>query len=53
MKIYHLVLPLIDEDKPKCFICHKLVESMEELKMHQKSTHKEFFEKYEKNNVEN
>jgi len=26
---------------------------MEELKMHQKSTHKEFFEKYEKNGVEN
>ena len=53
MKIDHLVLPLIDEDKPKCFICHKLFASMEELKMHQKSTHKEFFEKYEKNDVEN
>jgi hypothetical protein len=53
MKIYHLVLPLIDEDKPKCFICHKLFESMEKLKLHQESTHKEFFEKYEKNGVEN
>ena len=53
MKIYHLVLPLIDEDKPKCFICHKLFQNMEELKMHQDSTHKEFFEKYENEEVGN
>ncbi len=53
MKIDHLVLPLIDEDKPKCFIFNKLFDSMEELHIHQKSTHKEFFEKYEKNYVEN
>ena len=53
MKIYHLVLPLIDEDKPKCFICHKLFESMEKLKRHQESNHKEFFDQYEKNDVEN
>jgi hypothetical protein len=48
-----LVLPLIDEDKPKCFICHKLFQNMEELKIHQESTHKEFFEKYEKEEVGN
>ena len=53
MKTYHLVLALIDEDKPKCFICHKLFESMEKLKMHQESTHKEFFAKYAKTDVEN
>ena len=53
MKIHHLVLPLIDEDKPKCFICHKLFQNMEELKTHQESMHKEFFEKYENNGVEN
>jgi quinol monooxygenase YgiN len=53
MKTCHLVLPLIDEDKPKCYICHKIFENIEELKTHQKSTHKEFFEKYEKNGVEN
>ena len=53
MKTYHLVLPLIDEDKPKCFVCHKLFQSIEELKAHQESTHKEFFEKYQKHDIEN
>ena len=53
MKIQHLVLPLIDEDKPKCLICHELFEDMEKLKMHQESTHKEIFEKYENDNTEN
>ena len=53
MKTYQLVLPLIDEEKPKCFICHKMFEGMGELKIHQESTHKEFFEKYEKTDIEN
>ena len=53
MEIYHLVLPLIDEDKPKCFICNELFDGMEELKMHHESAHKEFFEKDENSNSEN
>jgi quinol monooxygenase YgiN len=48
-----MVLPLIDENKPKCFICHDLFEDMEELKKHQESIHKEFFEKYKNENTEN
>jgi len=42
-----LVLPLIDENKPKCYLCHELFENMEKLKTHLESNHKEFFEKYE------
>jgi len=47
-----LVLPLIDEDKPKCFVCHEMFEDMEKLKKHQEVNHKEFFQKFEKNDSE-
>ena len=40
-----LVLPLIDEHKPKCYLCHELFEDMDSLKKHQDSKHKEFFDK--------
>ena len=43
-----MVLPLIDENKPKCYLCHELFEDMKGLKTHLESSHKEFFEKYEK-----
>ncbi len=44
-----MVLPLVDEDNPKCFLCHKGFDDIEELKNHQQSTHKEFFEFHDKN----
>ena len=44
-----MVLPLIDENKPKCYLCHELFEDMEGLKTHLESRHKDFFEKYKKN----
>ena len=47
-----MVLPLIDENKPKCYLCHELFEDMKELNLHLKSSHKEFFEKYEKDYTE-
>ncbi len=46
-----MVLPLIDEDKPKCFLCHKMFNDVNELKKHQNSIHSEFFEFHEKNNT--
>jgi quinol monooxygenase YgiN len=52
-KYASLVLPLIDENKPKCYLCHEMFENMEDLKKHQESRHKEFFDKYEKYNTEN
>ena len=44
-----MVLPLVDEHKPKCYLCHDGFEDLKELQDHQKTTHKEFFEFHEKN----
>ncbi len=44
-----MVLPLVDEHKPKCYLCHEGFENLEELKEHQNDAHKEFFEFHEKN----
>ena len=43
-----MVLPLVDEDKPKCYVCHDGFENIEQLREHQNSNHKEFFESIEK-----
>lgn len=43
-----MVLPLVDENKPKCYLCHEGFENMEELRKHQQSTHKDYFEFHEK-----
>ena len=45
-----MVLPLVDEHKPKCYLCHKGFENVEELREHQNSTHIDFFEENEKQN---
>ena len=44
-----MVLPLVDEFKPKCFLCHKMFDNIDSLKKHQNSMHSEFFEFHEKN----
>ena len=41
--IYSMVLPLVDEDKPKCCMCHVGFKDVRELREHQKLIHKEFF----------
>ena len=46
-----MVLPLADESKPKCFLCHKMFDDIDSLKTHQNLTHGEFFEFHEKNEV--
>lgn len=43
-----MVLPLVDEHKPKCYLCHEGFENLESLREHQNSKHKEFFESHEK-----
>ncbi|MGY5152306.1 MAG: hypothetical protein ACW9XA_08565 [Candidatus Nitrosopumilus sp. bin_6a] len=45
-----MVLPLIDEHKPKCYLCHEGFENIDKLREHQNSTHVDFFEKNEKQN---
>ena len=39
-----MVLPLVDEDKPKCFLCHDTFDDYEDLREHQETKHKDFFE---------
>ena len=43
-----MVMPLVDEDKPKCYLCHKDFENIEKLRNHQNNAHKDFFESHEK-----
>ena len=42
-----MVLPLVDEDKPKCFLCHQGFENMEKLHDHLQTAHKDYFEFHE------
>ena len=51
-KYASLVLPLIDENKPKCYLCHELFENMADLKKHQELKHYEFFAKFEKDDTD-
>ncbi|MCI4432469.1 MAG: hypothetical protein JHC41_02525 [Nitrosopumilus sp.] len=44
-----MVLPLVDEDKLKCYLCHRGFENIEKLREHQNTEHMEFFESHEKN----
>lgn len=43
-----MVLPLVDENKPKCYLCHEGFENIEQLRKHQNTKHKDFFESHEK-----
>ena len=42
-----MVLPLVDEHKPKCYLCHEGFEDIEKLKEHHNTAHSEFFESNE------
>ena len=43
-----MVLSLVDEHKPKCYLCHDGFENIQVLRVHQKSVHSDFFEENEK-----
>ncbi|MCV0392119.1 MAG: hypothetical protein K5790_02365 [Nitrosopumilus sp.] len=45
-----MVLPLVDENKPKCYLCHKGFENIEKLREHQNLAHKDYFKENEKQN---
>lgn len=36
--MYCMVLPLVDEDKPKCYLCHARFDNIDELREHQQTT---------------
>ena len=46
-----MVLPLVDEHKPKCYLCHDGFDSIEDLRNHQNTEHKDFFESNEKQSM--
>ncbi|HET7344485.1 MAG TPA: hypothetical protein VFJ05_01265 [Nitrososphaeraceae archaeon] len=39
-----MVLSMVDQHKPKCYLCSNVFESLEELRKHQEDSHKEFVE---------
>jgi len=43
-----MVLPLVDEHKPKCYLCHEGFENIEKLREHQKIKHLDVIESNEK-----
>tara|TARA_B110000467_G_scaffold149497_1_gene156195 strand:- start:746 stop:919 length:174 start_codon:yes stop_codon:yes gene_type:complete len=46
-----MVLPLVDENKPKCYLCHEGFENIEKLRKHQKIKHTDIIESDEKRNL--
>jgi hypothetical protein len=42
-----MVLPLVDEFKPKCYICNNVFDTIESLREHQKEKHAEFVSYHE------
>ena len=34
-----MVMPLVDEDKPKCYICHDMFDDFDKLRIHHKKEH--------------
>ncbi len=43
-----MVLPLVDEYKPKCYICNNVFDTIEKLREHQDAAHNDFVN-YHKN----
>ena len=43
-----LVLSIVDEHKPKCYLCQEIFENVEDLRKHQETTHKDFIEYHRK-----
>jgi len=39
-----MVLSLVDQHKPKCYLCENIFENIEELRKHQETEHKDFIE---------
>jgi len=38
---------MVDEYKPKCYLCNRSFENVERLREHQSADHKEFFEHHQ------
>ena len=44
-----MVLPLVDQDKPKCYICHDGFSDVLELREHQKTKHGDSLKDHDSN----
>jgi hypothetical protein len=40
----YMVLSMVDQHKPKCYLCSNVFENLDELRKHQEDYHKEFVE---------
>lgn len=40
----HVVLPIVDEKNPKCFLCHEGFADIEALREHQERSHKDYLD---------
>ncbi|SMH72235.1 hypothetical protein [Candidatus Nitrosotalea okcheonensis] len=45
-----MVLSMVDQHKPKCYLCSNVFENLEELRKHQEIAHKEFVEFHQDTN---
>ncbi|HXG73273.1 MAG TPA: hypothetical protein VNK44_00445 [Candidatus Nitrosotenuis sp.] len=39
-----MVLPIVDEYKPKCYLCNNVFETIEKLREHQEADHGDYIE---------
>lgn len=39
-----MVLPMVDQHKPKCYLCSAVFDDVEKLRLHQERDHREFVE---------
>lgn len=39
-----MVLPIVDQHKPKCYLCSDVFENIEALRVHQEVDHRDFVE---------
>jgi len=42
--ITNMVLSMVDQHKPRCYLCENIFENIEELRKHQETAHKDFVE---------
>jgi len=43
-----MVMPLVDETRPKCYLCQDDFDNIEKLREHQNTIHKDHFESHKK-----
>ena len=42
--LVRMVLSMVDQHKPRCYLCENIFENIEELRKHQETAHKDFIE---------